>query len=33
MHRLLVRYEKDIASVNMVDEYISGGGWEDAGED
>lgn len=33
MRRLIVRYEKDIASVNMVDTFISGGGWEEAGTD
>ncbi|MCQ2084764.1 MAG: D-aminoacyl-tRNA deacylase [archaeon] len=33
MRRLLVRYDKDIASVNMVDTLISLGGWSDAGTD
>lgn len=33
MRRLLVRYEKDIASVNMVDRLISAGGWSEAGTD
>lgn len=33
MRRLLVRYEKDIASVNMVDTYIARGEWSEAGTD
>ena len=33
MRRLIVRYEKDIASVNMVDRFIQGGEWSEAGTD
>lgn len=33
MHRLLVRYEKDIASSNIVDTYITKGDWKEAGTD
>ncbi len=33
MRRLIVRYEKDIASRNIVDKYMSGGEWSYAGTD
>ncbi len=33
MRRLIVRYEKDIASRNIVDRFLSFGEWSDAGTD
>ncbi|MCQ2079195.1 MAG: D-aminoacyl-tRNA deacylase [archaeon] len=33
MRRLIVRYEKDIASSNIVDTFVARGGWAEAGVD